>query len=279
MSWFSLQRGEAVLQGWDGGEGLPVIFQHGLGGDEAQVAEIFPDEQGIRRLTLECRGQGKSSAGDLKQFSMANFADDVLAFADLRGVDRFIMGGISMGAALALRIAIKNPARVRALILARPAWLWHAAPENMKPFAEVAGYLLLRSVDDFERSATAKRLAREAPDNLVSLRKFFAAGDCETTASLLSAIAEDGPGVSETEVCGLTVPTLVIGHKIDVVHPLDFAEALASRIAGSQFVEIPPKATDKPQHLAEFRAALTQFFPPFQIHKETYRDRFKNASP
>ena len=259
MSWFTIQRDDASLQGWDGGEGLPVIFQHGLGGDEAQVAEVFPDVQGFRRLTLECRGQGKSSLGNVNEVSISNFANDVLAFADFRGVERFVMGGISMGAAIALRIAIRNPARVKALILARPAWLWGAAPENMKPFAEVAGYLPKRTINDFESSATAQRLAREAPDNLASLKKFFVAKDRSAIASLLSAIATDGPGVSEAEVRDIALPTLVIGHKIDAVHPLEFAQTLATMIAGSQFAEITPKATDKPKHVAEFREQLTRF--------------------
>jgi pimeloyl-ACP methyl ester carboxylesterase len=259
MSWLTLQRGNAMLRGWDGGEGLPVIFQHGLGGDEAQVAEVFPDGQGIRRLTLECRGQGKSSLGNAGEVSIAQFADDVLAFADSRGVDRFVIGGISMGAAIAMRVTIKNPARVRALILARPAWLWNAAPENMRPFIEIAGYLQQRTVDDFEASETAQRLAHEAPDNLASLRKFFSVKDREATATLLATIASDGPDVSEVEVRSISVPTLVLGHKIDAVHPLEFAQKLASMIAGSQFVEITPKATDKPKHVAEFREAVAQF--------------------
>ncbi len=259
MSWFTLRRDDVSLRSWDGGEGLPVIFQHGLGGDEAQVAEVFPDAQGFRRLTLECRGQGKSSLGDPRELSIANFADDVLAFADSRGVGRFVIGGISMGAAIAMRVTIKNPTRVRALILARPAWLWNAAPENMKPFIEVASYLQQRTVSNFETSATAQRLAREAPDNLLSLKKFFSANDRAATTSLLSAIAADGPGVSEAEVRTIAVPTLVIGHKIDAVHPLEFAQTLASNIAGSQFVEITPKATDKPKHVAEFRKTLAQF--------------------
>ena len=259
MSWLTLQRDEATLHGWDGGEGLPVIFQHGLGGDEAQVAEVFPDSQGIRRLTLECRGQGNSALGDPKQLSIATFADDILAFADSRDVDRFVIGGISMGAAIALCIAIRHPKRVLALILARPAWLWSPAPANMKPFAEVASYLRKRTVSDFDASATAQRLAREAPDNLLSLKKFFSANDRTATASLLSAIAADGPDVSETEVRAIAVPTLIIGHKIDAVHPLKFAQKLASTIAGSQFVEITPKATDKPKHVAEFRKHVAQF--------------------
>jgi pimeloyl-ACP methyl ester carboxylesterase len=259
MSWFTLQRDEVLLRGWDGGEGLPVIFQHGLGGDEAQVAEVFPDANGIRRITLECRGQGKSTLGDPRGLSIANFADDILAFADSRGVDRFVIGGISMGAAIALRIAVKNPARVRALILARPAWVWDPAPANMKPFIEVASYLQQRTVNDFEASATAQRLAREAPDNLVSLKKFFSVKDREATTTLLATIAGDSPDVSEAEVRTIAVPTLIIGHKIDAVHPLEFAMTLASRIAGSQFVEITPKATDKPKHVAEFRKHVAQF--------------------
>jgi pimeloyl-ACP methyl ester carboxylesterase len=259
MNWFTLQRDDATLRGWDGGEGLTVIFQHGLGGDEAQVAEVFPDSQGIRRLTLECRGQGSSSLGNPTQLSIANFTDDVLAFADSRGVDRFVIGGISMGAAIALRVAICHPGRVKALILARPAWLWGAASENMKPFAEVASYLRRSTVSDFETSATALRLAREAPDNLLSLKKFFSVKDRNATADLLETIAADVPGVSEVEVRSVAVPTLIIGHKTDAVHPLEFAQTLASRIAGSQLVEITPKATDKPKHVAEFRKHVAQF--------------------
>jgi pimeloyl-ACP methyl ester carboxylesterase len=259
MSWFTLQRDDATLRGWDGGGGLPVIFQHGLGGDEAQVAEVFPDGQRIRRLTLECRGQGKSSLGNANELSIAQFADDVLAFADSLGVGRFVIGGISMGAAIALRIAIRHPERVIALILARPAWLWAAAPANMRPFIEVASYLRKRTVEDFETSATAHRLAREAPDNLASLKKFFSVKDREAIATLLATIAGDGPDVSEAEVRAIAVPTLIIGHKIDAVHPLKFAQKLTGMIAGSQFVEITPKATDKPRHVAEFRTNVAQF--------------------
>ncbi len=271
MSWYTLQRGDAALRGWDGGEGLPVIFQHGLGGDGAQVAEAFPDGPGIRRLTLECRGQGKSSLGHVNDISMANFASDVLAFADSRGVERFVIGGLSMGAAIALRLAVREPQRVKALILARPAWLWNAAPENMKPFVQVAGYLQQRSVADFEASETGQRLARQAPDNLLSLAKFFSASDRSATASLLSAIAADGPGVSAAEVRAIAAPTLVIGHKIDAVHPLMFAQTQASMIAASQLVEITPKATDKPKHLAEFRKTVAQFLS--QLQREKHRDR------
>jgi pimeloyl-ACP methyl ester carboxylesterase len=259
MSWIAFERDGAELFGLDEGSGLPVVFQHGLGGNEAQVAEVFPDGGHLRRLTLECRGQGRSS-GDSRNFSIATFAEDVLAFADRRGLGRFVIGGISMGAAIALRLAIRHPERIIGLILARPAWLWHAAPDNMRPFADVARHLgepdgLAR----FEKSPTALRLSQEAPDNLASLRGFFMAPDPAAWSPLFAAIAEDGPGVDEPAVRRLALPALVLGTRLDVIHPLSFAEQVAAKIAGAQFAEITPKATDRARYVAEFRARLTQF--------------------
>jgi pimeloyl-ACP methyl ester carboxylesterase len=272
MSWSAVQRGLAELQGWDGGDGLPVIFQHGLGGDEAQVAEVFPDARGIRRLTLECRGQGRSKAGDPEQFSIANFSDDVLAFADSRGIGRFVVGGISMGAAIALRIAVRYPDRVTALIIARPAWIYEAAPANMQPFAEVATYLQrpdpVLALSDYEQSPTARRLAREAPDNLVSMRKFFSVADRLTMAALLAAIAADGPGLSEAQVRAIALPVLVIGNGVDAVHPLASATKLAAMIDGAQFAEITPKAMDRQRHVAEFRNCVAEFLAHISVLEE-----------
>ena len=112
----------------DRGAGPAAVFQHGLGGDETQVAEVFPDADGLwRRLTLDCRGQGGSPPDPWNRYAIQTFAEDVLRLADERQVERFVAGGISMGAAIALHLAVHYPGRVTALILARPAWLFDAA--------------------------------------------------------------------------------------------------------------------------------------------------------
>ncbi len=258
MSWHKLVRDGAGLRGYDGGRGMPVVFQHGLGGDEAQVAEVFPP-QGFRRLTLECRAQGQSEAGDPAQFSIAAFAGDVLAFADARGVERFAVGGMSMGAAIALRIAVKAPRRVAALILARPAWDWRPEPQNMHVFTELCGYLETGNRDGFETSASARHFSEFAPDNLASLRKFFERSDRVTVTRLLTAIAGDGPGVSEDDIRSIAVPTLVIGNGTDLVHPLAMAQRLAAAIPEARFVELTPKARDRRQHAQDFRTAVSEF--------------------
>jgi pimeloyl-ACP methyl ester carboxylesterase len=263
MTEFHLRRDDADLHVSDGGSGYPVVFQHGLGGDGGQVAENFPDDPAFRRLTVECRAQGRSTPGSVRPFSIAMFADDVLAACDARGIDRFVVGGISMGAAIALRIAARHPERVSALVLARPAWVFDPAPDNMRPYGEVAARMrtLSREAarDAFARSETAETLRRDAPDNLASLLGFFDRPDLAVTADLLGAIAADGPGVTEAEAAALSVPTLVIGHGVDHAHPLGHAQRLAAAIPGARLVEIAPKATDKPRHVAEFRSALEDF--------------------
>jgi pimeloyl-ACP methyl ester carboxylesterase len=258
MSWHEIIRGGAKLSGIDTGTGPAVVFQHGLGGDEAQVSAHFPDE-GFRCLTLECRAQGRSEPGDFPHFSIQTFADDILAFADSRGVKRFAVGGISMGAAIALNIAVKHPDRVTALILARPAWAFEKAPENMRPLAQVAAYLAQGGKEAFEKSALARRLATDARDNLASMLGFFDRPELATTAKLLSAIAADGPGVSREQAAAIKVPTLVIGNSLDIVHPMPLAQMLADQIPGAQYVEIAPKSLDKAAHAAEFKQAVRKF--------------------
>ena len=263
MSFAEFHRGGIALRYVDVGEGAPVIFQHGLGGDAAQVAEVFPDAPPSRRITLECRAHGGSQSGPRTGLSIATFADDVAALAADRGVNRAVVGGISMGAAISLRLAVTRPDLVSALVLSRPAWMFAPAPDNMQPIALVAELLRKHALpiarEVFEQSDVARRLARDAPNNLVSLRGFFANHDPATRAALLGSIARDGPGVTESEARAIAVPTMVIGTTEDTIHPLYFAEALAGMIPGAAFVRITSKSVDPARHAAEFRAVLSEF--------------------
>src|SRR5689334_22476369 len=106
MSFATFERDGIELRYVDIGEGPPVLFQHGLGGDAAQVAEVFPALPPSRRVTLECRAHGASQSGPLASLSIATFTDDVAALADRLGLGRAVAGGISMGSAIALRLAV-----------------------------------------------------------------------------------------------------------------------------------------------------------------------------
>ena len=198
MSFANFDRDGIALRYEDVGEGPPVIFQHGLGGDAAQVAEVFPSIPPSRRITLECRAHGGSESGSLTELSIATFTSRCGGARRPAGLGRAVAGGISMGAAVAFRLAVKRPDLVTALVLSRPAWLFAPAPDNMQPIALVAELLRKHALpiarEIFERSEVAKRLARDAPNNLVSLRGFFANHDPATRAALPRVDRQGRPG-------------------------------------------------------------------------------------
>lgn len=251
----------------EAGDGPAFVFQHGLCGNAAQPGEVFPPDAPFRLITLECRGHGLSEPGDPSAFSIATFADDVAALIEARTIAPVILGGISMGAAIALRLAVIRPELVRALVLARPAWFVGDAPDNMRPYGEVGDFLARLPPDEalaqFNRSETAALLEREAPDNLATLRGFFQRSPKEITASLLSRIARDGPGVTADQLAALALPTLVIGTDRDLLHPFDHAARLAALIPGTRLVKITSKATSGGRYVDEFRATLDHFLNQF----------------
>jgi pimeloyl-ACP methyl ester carboxylesterase len=241
--------------------GQPVFFQHGLCGSAAQTIEVFPDDARFSLHTLECRGHGASDAGDINTFSINSFANDVAESVEASPV---IMGGISMGAAIALHLAVHKPRLLKALILARPAWATDDAPNNMRPNAEVGALLANHSPEiaktKFLASATATHLAKTAPDNLASLLTFFHREPIATTSALLAKISADGPGVTEEQVRTLSIPTLVIATEQDAIHPMAHAQKLHALIPQSRLVKITPKGIDKQAYITEFRQTLLHFF-------------------
>ena len=57
---------------------------------------------------------------DTDTYSFDTFADHVVALMDHLGIERCHLGGLSMGSAIALNIALRYPDRFKKLILLRP---------------------------------------------------------------------------------------------------------------------------------------------------------------
>jgi pimeloyl-ACP methyl ester carboxylesterase len=243
-----------------GSTGPALVFQHGLCGDARQVAEAMAGMAPQRWACVECPGHGASDMDPNP--SIASFAGHVAALAESLG-GPVVLGGISMGAAIATRLAVTQPDLVRALVLVRPAWVTEAAPANMAPNAEVGALLARRLADQardaFAASATFARLAAAAPDNLASLMGFFDRAPQDSTAHLLTAISADGPDILPADLAALALPVLVCATSEDAIHPAAHAEALAALIPQARLVHLPPKGRDKPAHLAALTTAMTRF--------------------
>jgi pimeloyl-ACP methyl ester carboxylesterase len=244
------------------GEGLPVVWQHGLGANRRQPADVFPDVQGIRRITLECRGHGDSELGDARRLSIATFTEDAIALMNHLGVRKAVVGGISLGGAIALRRAALHPERTCGLVIARPAWIDGPSPETMSPYAVVAEYIAEsgteKGLERFLRSDVLRKVQRVSPDNALSLQAYFAQANPGSTVQLLSRIAKDAPAVGDL-ISTISVPALIIANDQEFVHPLDYALAVQSKLPHSQLRIITSKTIDASAYRKEFALALREF--------------------
>jgi len=245
------------------GEGPAVLWQHGLGAPFEQPLGVFPDLP-VTRITLACRGHEDSDLGPLEDLSIATFTKDVLALLDHLGIGTLAAaGGISLGAGLSLRLAAYHPNRVQRLILARPAWIDRPAMAGQEGYVEAGRHLELHGPDEglvkFRDSAPFRAVEAASADNARSLLSYFSRPRPGTTTALLSRLPKEWPGVPLSMLADLRQPTLVIGNGEDIVHPLDYARALADLIPDARLAIIPSKTADPAGYTTAFRAALARF--------------------
>ena len=127
----------------DEGHGLPFVFQHGLGGDLNQPIGLYNPAAGVRLIAFDMRGHGETRPlGDVDKLTIATFADDLIALIDRLGIEQAVIGGISLGAAVAVNVALRYPDRVLGLVLVRPAWIDRPLPENVSRYVTIAGLIL-----------------------------------------------------------------------------------------------------------------------------------------
>jgi len=104
------------------GLGVPFFFQHGLGADLTQTFGLFRPPDGIRLIGFDCRAHGQTRpVGPPEKISLAAFADDLLALMDWLRIEKAVVGGISMGAAVALNFAYYNFCEMHLAIRCTPA--------------------------------------------------------------------------------------------------------------------------------------------------------------
>lgn len=98
------------------GQGSPVLFCHGAGGNAAvwwQQVAAFRAHHTCITLDLRCFGR---SEAPVDEFRLDLFVQDVLAVLDHAGVERAAVVGQSLGGMVGLRLARAHPERVGAFV-------------------------------------------------------------------------------------------------------------------------------------------------------------------
>lgn len=261
MSLQTFMHNGLVLSYYDnGGTGVPLIVQHGLTANYAQAKEVYPDGN-YRCITLECRGHGNSDSGDIKDWSIETFTEDLRALLDHLDIKRAIFSGISMGAAMSLAFASCYPEYVVDLVLIRPSWSDKSSPENMLPFKVVADLIELYGTENglerYKSSDALAKLSVISPDNTSSLLGMFNENP-NIVVPMLRAISSCEPIINTNvlEKRGI-IPTCVYVER-DYIHPFSKVNEIAQLIPNTRIIRSTTKSEDKQGYIRDCKAVLSQ---------------------
>lgn len=246
----------------DEGKGVPFVFQHGLGADLTQPFSLcHPAPDGVRLIAFDARAHGKTTpVGPIERIGLQTSADDLGALLNHLGIQKAIVGGISMGAAITLNFTLRFPKRVVGLVQSRPAWLDAPHPWNVAMFSLVSRLIRengsARGKQLFVETPEYRDTLERWPDVATSLAGQFDSPVAAETAFKFERIICDAPCKDRREWAGIQVPTLILANQRDPIHPFEFAVEMHRAIAGAEFRELTPKSVSIDQHNADVRAAL-----------------------
>jgi len=94
----------------------PLVLLHGMPSDSSTWSDVAAELAArYRVITPDQRGHGASAR--TASYSLEEMREDLRQFADALGLDRFVLGGHSMGGTVATLFAERYPDRLAGLIL------------------------------------------------------------------------------------------------------------------------------------------------------------------
>lgn len=213
-----------------------VVMTHGLLMDGRMYSRLAPAvaAHGHRVITVDMLGHGASDQPhEMTAYSMPQFGRDVIALLDHLDLPEAVVGGTSLGANIALEVAVAAPARVRALVLEMPV-LENALPAAAAAFVPLALALRISHRLMGVVAAATRRVPRT--HYLVDLMIDFVRRDPVASLAVLDGLIFGRVAPPVDDRAALAHPTLVIGHPSDPIHPFSDADRIAHELANARLV-------------------------------------------
>ncbi len=239
------------------GRGPVVIMLHGGGGDHrACLPFVAPLISRYRVITPDLRSSGRSRCAD--PLTWDRLADDLSALMDQIGVERAVVGGISMGAGAALCFARRCPQRTAGLVIVWPVYRGEELGFTEYQAAEFASLVPILAKVGEQGIEAFRPLYQESPaaeayfDGMIGsldLPSFIA------TNQFMASGAQPFTSVAELE--SIAVPTLLVPGT-DLMHPVEVSDLYAARIPQCITVKLSQTA-DYESRNAATAAAIGNF--------------------
>jgi 3-oxoadipate enol-lactonase len=221
------------------GAGTPIVFLHGFPHTRTLWApQLDALGRQFRCIAPDLRGFGESEARP--PYSMDQYADDIAHLLDTLGIERAVVGGLSMGGYIAFAFWRRHRERVRALILADTRSGADSAEGRQKRRDTIA---LARTrgagavADAMIEGMVGKSTRRERPKLVRSVHAMLASAPVEGIVGALEAMMTR-PDSTPT-LATIDVPTLIVVGDEDVLTPPAESRAMQGAIPGSRLAVIP----------------------------------------
>lgn len=219
----------------DVGEGLvPIVFLHGFPFDKTMWQEQMDYLKTSRRvIACDIRGFGKSTDEE-SHLSMDLFANDLILFIDKLGLEKVIICGLSMGGFIALNAMKRFPSRFEALMLCDTQCIadsYEVKVKRYKTIEDIKEYGVSNFNEGFIKKVFHEDSITNKPELVEQLRSVVFSNSQHIICQGLLALAERSESCSFLDE--ITIPTLIICGREDVVTPLEESKYMNKNIKDS----------------------------------------------
>jgi len=214
----------------------PIIFVHGFFmNNEMFKYQLDELKEKHRVVCINVRGFDKNSE-KTEAFSLYDIVDDILMVADLLQLDKFVLGGMSMGGYISLRFALSHSERLSGLILM-------ATQAEQDPPEIASSYMELCDgwQDPIIKENIISSLLPVFFGNNISeaetWRQVWLGHKPENIRNAMNAMLERDDISERIQI--ITTPTLIIHGARDTGIPLEKAIQMHKMIAHSKLEVIP----------------------------------------
>ena len=208
----------------------PVVLIHGLllpSWINGEIARRLA-AHGHQVILFDLLGHGRSDKPLHASAHRLEYAgQQVVALLDHLELERAVVGGMSLGANVALEVAAQAPERIEGLICEMPV-LERGAPGVMLTLFPLLIVLRYGGLAWRGLVSLVGRIPRTANEPLNAV--LDTGCDARAMAAVMHGYAS-GPVCPTSDERGrITAPTLVIGHAKDWIHPFNDAQALCDEL-------------------------------------------------
>ena len=224
--------GRKITYAGAGQDGDVILLVHGYGGD--RNSWLFLQEPLAAKYqvyALDLPGHG-TSAKDVGDGTLGVLADAVTGVLDALGAGRAHLVGHSMGGAVALAVAARDPSRIASLTLIAPTGFGaeinagyprgFADAQTRRELKPVAGQLF----------ADESHLTRQLVDDLLAYKRLDGVDESLHTllGTLLDGDAQRGDSAAALAALGDAIPVTVVWGRADRIIPAAQAESVTGGV-------------------------------------------------